>query len=167
MQEQGEPALSPAGVYRARVYEKFIKREYLLFLVAHPTYALELFFYYKPAALVSLVFEMIGAIHLGADLLALVSLVLALTLVAFAPGFGLSSYAEIGISFSLIWLSSLLPVFWAYPAPYVIEDSLMGTFLLLAAVLSLAGVLVLRAIVHLRDLRRNIEAQSPAETVAS
>jgi hypothetical protein len=167
MQERNEPAVSALNFYRARIYEKLIKREYLSFLAAHPTYALKLFFYYKPMKLIDLLFALIGSIPLAAGLLALGSMLLVFAVLAFSRGVGLSSYAELGFSFAFIWFSSMLPVFWAYPDHHVVADPALGTLLLSLAALSFAGVFLLQAGMKLRDMRRNVEAEPAAETAAS
>jgi hypothetical protein len=167
MQERGEPATSSVNFYRARVYEKVIKREYLSFLVAHPTYALKLFLYYKPMKLIDLLCALVGSIPLAAGLLALGSILLVSAVLGFSSGIALSNYAELGFSFVFIWLSSMLPVFWAYPDHHVVADPTLGTLLLSLAALSFACVFLLRTGMKLRDMRRNVEAQPAAEIAAS
>jgi hypothetical protein len=149
MQERGEQASSLTHeiyapyYYRARVYEKVIRREYLSFLFAHPSYALELFFHYKPMALIRVLGGLISSIPLGAGLLALGSLVLGL-LVLWSSSTRPARFAELSASVLLIWLSSLLPVFWAYPAPHVISDPAWATMLVLLIAPSFAIVLLAR-----------------------
>jgi hypothetical protein len=172
MQERGEQAASltheiyAPNDYRARVYEKVIRREYLSFLIAHPSYALMLFFYYKPMALIRVLGGLISSIPLGAGLLALGSLVLGLTVLS-SSSIRAAIFAELAASVFLIWLSSLLPVFWAYPAPHVISDPALATLLLLMIVPSFAIVLFARAATRARNMRRGIQAALPAETATS
>jgi hypothetical protein len=172
MQERGEQAASLTHeiyapyYYRARVYEKVIRREYLSFLIAHPSYTLMLFFYYKPMALIRVLGGLISSIPLGVGLLALGSLVLGLTVLS-SSSIRAATFAELAASVVLIWLSSLLPVFWAYPAPHVISDPALATLLLLMIVPSFAIVLLARAATRARNMRRGIQAALPAETATS
>jgi hypothetical protein len=167
MQERGEPAVSSLNYYRARVYEKVIKREYLSFLAAHPTYALRLFFYYKPMALIDLLVVLARSIPLAAGLLALAGVLLASAALASSLDIKLSGLAELGGSFVFIWISSMLPVFWAYAGHHVVADPAVGTLLLLLAALSFACVFLFRTRMKLRDMHRNVCTQPAAETASS
>jgi hypothetical protein len=167
MKERGEPAATPSGFYRARLYEKVIRGEYLSFLAKHPMYALKLFFYDKPRLLFAVLVERIGAIPLGAGLIGLVSVSLVSVLLAFSTRTVVSAYAEVGAGVVMLWLSSLLPPFWAYPEPQVVADPLLGTWFMLLAVLSSVGAMALYAISNARTVSAAAEKPAPVDVAAS
>jgi hypothetical protein len=75
-----------------------------------------------------------------------VSLVLVTALFA-SPRAWLTSRAELATSFGLVWLCSLLPIFWAYPSPPVFADQLWSTlFVLLASAAFPAAALVRKVV---------------------
>lgn len=166
MKERGEPATS-SGFYRARLYERIIRGEYLSFLGKHPIYTLKLFFYDKPHLLFTVLMERIGAIPLGAALIGLVSVTLVSVLLAFSTRAGVSAYAEVGAGVVTVWLSSLLPSFWAYPEPQVIADPLLGTWFVLLAVLSTVGGVALYIISNFRTVSATAEKPAPVDMAAS
>ena len=147
MRERGLPFASTHkevyhdAYYRARVYEAFIRDEYLRFLVHNPSYAAKLFLYYKPAALFEIIAQQAGGIPRGSWFLAAYSLALA----SFCFAFGGSAIrlGELVICSAIVWLSSLIPVFWAYPAPHVDADEFWSaSFMALMLVASLGNRLV-------------------------
>ncbi len=134
MEERGESANSLSNevyakaYYRARTYERVIRDEYLAFAAAHPRYMLKLFFEIKPRVAKEILTGLINSVPVAAIVLALVSVFLGAALLASAR------YAKFGVVLGLIWLSSLLPVFWAYPATYVMSDADWATLLILVAI---------------------------------
>jgi hypothetical protein len=170
MRERGEPAASQSGeiyssyYYRARVYEKLIRSEYFSFLKAHPTYALQLFFYYKPMRLKEVLFELIGSIPLQAVLLGAVSVLLGCLPILLSPGTALSCGAQLGRMVGLVWLWSLLPVFWAYPESYVMSDTAWATLLVLLMLPCVIVALAAGAVTRISNMRRDIQTPSPVET---
>jgi hypothetical protein len=130
--------------YRARVYERVIRNEYIKFVLKNPIYVIELFAYYKPKKLIGLISVLCGAISYSSYVLAIVSLTL-LTIL-----FTLSEETwwcgERGVCFGVVWLCSLLPVLWAYPVSYVLADQVWSTLFLLMAVISLSAAALARAL---------------------
>jgi hypothetical protein len=166
MKERDDTAVAPSGFYRARVYEKFIRDQYFSFLSKHPQYALELFFYYKPRLLRDVLVERMRSVPLGAALIALVAVILVSMLLGLSRTNRVSAYAEVGGGTAVVWLSSLLPSFWAYPAPHVIGDQLLGTWFMLLALASAVGALVVYALSNFRRMDRK-SAEKPTAVDAA
>jgi hypothetical protein len=155
MQERGQTSSSMTHeIYsnyylRARVYESVIRDEYLNFVVANPQYAVKLFTYYKPKEILNVLATLVGPIAIASGALALVSLACMIALLAW-PINGPSSRIELAITFGLVWLGSLLPVLWAYPAPHVFADQLWSTLFALLALLSFSAAALVRTIIWRR-----------------
>jgi hypothetical protein len=137
MQEKGLSAITTQEgailrFYRARIYEPMIRDQYLTFIRLHPGFMFELFAYYKPVKFYVDIKGMIGSIGGANFLLAGISIVLAALL--YASPTRLADFREIAAGFTLIWLCSLLPIAWAYPAPSVMGDQFWSLFLLILAI---------------------------------
>jgi len=146
MRKQGIPSVSTnKELYhqyylRARPYEAFIRNQYLTFLSEHPLYGLELFFYYKPLALYKiLVYEAAGTAT-ASWLLAVCSL--ALASLCFACGATTINSLELIVCFSILWLSSLAPVIWAYPELYTVSDEYWSSAFLALMLIGWLGALL-------------------------
>lgn len=172
MKESGEPAVSQSNeiyhayYYRARPYEKLIRYEYLSFIMAHPRYALQLFFYYKPMRLKEVLLDLFRSIPLSAAVLAAVSVLLGCLLIALSRRTAVSSSAQLASIVGLIWLCSLLPSFWAYPELYVVSDIAWATLLVLLVSPCLIAAFAASAVVRIGHVRRQIGPPSPVESAA-
>jgi hypothetical protein len=163
MRELGQPHVSDRGYYRIRVSEPMIRDEYLRFIVNNPRFVFDLFTYYKPRIARDLLVMLTGSIGGVSRLLAGISLVLVTTLFAW-PREPLTSRAELATSFGIVWLCSLLPVLWAYPAPHVFADQLWSTLFVLLAIVGLLGARIVQAIIPSDD--KAVSVQTPAPSYA-
>jgi hypothetical protein len=118
------------GYYRARPYEKFIHHVFVDFALAHPVYMIQLYLYYKPLALITLVAKLTGSIGWLAWLFVPIPLGLASVLFA-VPKEGFLKQTEIVTAMGAVVLCSLLPSFWAYPAAGVASDEVWCAFFIL------------------------------------
>lgn len=144
MTEQGRP-FARGPYYLARTYEPFIKREYMTFALTHPRYVFELMLYYKPEATAAILATTMTSAGAAARVAALISIALATILLYWRAR--LTSRREFLICIFFLWGGSLLPVFWAYPAVFVMADQLWASLFLLLVLISLSAELVVRGIV--------------------
>jgi hypothetical protein len=136
---------SPAWAL-ARSYEEFTRHEYLSFLVDHPLYTAELFFYYKPVGLLSLLMANAVALadhHLLVNLLAIIIAISLATALFSLVGRGRELIALAAVS-GIIWLCSLLPIMWAYPTNFTIADQIWSAAFLLLAMVCVSGAALRR-----------------------
>lgn len=151
--QQHLPYVSPNGFYLVRTYEKFVRDQYFRFLRRHPKYAVELFLYYKPLILYSLLSHFISSINVNGLYLIFGSLLLLIYL--FMQRVGNDNIFEYLLAFSLIWLCSLIPVIWAYPAPHVISDPLWATLFMMLGFGSILVAAIVRTFLAIDGRRQN------------
>jgi hypothetical protein len=145
MKEQGRPPFTDGyllNYLRARPYEAFIRHEYVNFLAQHPALAVKLFLYYKPKAMFDIVERNVVTIPLISWLLTFCSLSLAS--LCFALGGTTARLKELLICCAVIWLASLFPVIWAYPAAFATADQLWSSFFLPMMLISASARAVTR-----------------------
>lgn len=135
MRQEHRPHASPRGFYLVRTYEKFIRDQYFKFVRRHSRYTIQLFLYYKPALIYSLLLNSIGSINPDSFYFTLISLILSIFL--FVPRRNGENIYEYLLAFSLIWLCSLLPAIWAYAGLHVIADQVWSTLFTMLALSSI------------------------------
>jgi hypothetical protein len=146
MKERGEPPLTNGYLFnylRARPYEAFIRKEYINFLGQNPVFALKLFLYYKPTAMFQIVARNVATIPTVSWLLTFCSL--SLVSLCFALGGSSARLKELLICCAFIWLVSLFPVIWAYPAVFATADQLWSSFFLPMMLISASGRAIMRS----------------------
>jgi len=163
MRELGQPFVSNRSYYRARVYEPAIRNEYLKFIARNPRFAFELFAYHKPRLTFDLLVTLIGSIGAVGGMLAGISLVLVTALLV-SPRQWLTSRTELATSFGLVWLCSLLPIFWAYPEQHAFTDQLWSSLFVLLEILSFLGAKIVQAIIP--GDAKTVSVQTPAPSEA-
>jgi hypothetical protein len=145
MKERGEPPLTEGYLFnylRARPYEVFIRHEYLNVLARHPAFAVKLFLYYKPLALLKIVAHNVATIPVISWLLAVCSLSLASLCFAFGGSAG--RLKELSICSGVVWLISLFPIIWAYPMEFATADQMWSTLFLPMMLIGAAGRTIAR-----------------------
>jgi len=130
----------------ARPYEDFVRGAYITFLVDHPIYSAQLFFYYKPLGILSVLATNGAALaqhNLPMNVLTII--------VSIALGVALFSLAEtrrqrvdLALIGGLVWLCSLLPLMWAYPISFAMADQTWSAVFLLLMIICLFGAALLR-----------------------
>ncbi len=129
LRDRGIPNVGGAAgnLYRARLHDRVIRSAYIDFLVKNPRYAAELFLFYKPKGFLSLIGFMLTLIPVGAWILASIAVGLGAALI----GIGKAKPSGAALSaVGVIFVCSLLPVFWAYPVFFVVADQLWASLLL-------------------------------------
>ena len=163
MKEQGRPPFTDGYLLdylRARPYEAFIRHEYVNFLAQYPALAVKLFLYYKPKAMFDIVARNVVTIPLISWLLTFCSLSLAS--LCFALGGTTARLKELLICCAVIWLASLFPVIWAYPAAFATADQLWSSFFLPMMLISASARAVTRgAFVGQDAVGIAVERQTP------
>ena len=145
MKERGEPPLTNGYLFnylRARPYEAFIRKVYINFLAQNPVFAVKLFLYYKPTAMFQIVARNVATIPAISWLLTFCSLSLAS--LCFALGGSSARLKELLICCAVIWLVSLFPVIWAYPAVFATADQLWSSFFLPMMLIGASGRAITR-----------------------
>ena len=145
MKERGARPFTDGYLFnylRARPYEAFIRNEYVNFLARNPSFAVKLFLYYKPMAMIDIIGRNVATIPVISWLLTLCSLSLAS--LCFALGGSAARLNELLICCAVIWLVSLFPIIWAYPAVFATADQLWSSFFLPMMLISASGWAITR-----------------------
>jgi hypothetical protein len=145
--EHGLPFASKynAHYYIARLYEPFIGRQYIDFALNHPGYIVKLFGYYKTVAFTSAVKRLTASIlaspyHYQILIIFVISIIFSNFIVRGAA----KEATEFIASCVVIFLSSLLPVYWAYSGSTLGEQFWAVLFLAMVVFIKATSVLVRR-----------------------
>ena len=117
---------------RIGLHESYIRLKYLQFVRQHPSYIFQLLLYYKPRAFVQTMTGLFSSVDLTVlfPMLAAIVATIALGVARVRPGAaaieGTGIAPAVGAT-ALLFLFSLLPVIWAYPALFVMSDQIWMT----------------------------------------
>lgn len=129
LRNKGIPYIGGAAgnLQRMRLHDRVIRSAYIDFLLKNPGYSAKLFLYYKPKHFLLTIKSMVQSIPGTAWMLAAISISLSAALM----GIGRKKLpVEILFATGIIFLCSLLPIFWAYPSFIVMADQLWASLFL-------------------------------------
>jgi hypothetical protein len=119
---------------RIGAHEEYIREQFINFVETHPIYVLEAIFYYKPRAFFQYTWMFFSQIDPSVAISVLAVLLTAAMLARNRRGRVLNNHVVIGVP-AVLYVLSLAPIVWAYPAPHVMADELWTTALLASAIL--------------------------------
>lgn len=126
LRDRGIPYLGGAtgNDIRIPIHERVIRSAFFYFLKHNPWYCVQLYFYYKPISFLEKLKLTVRPIPLFAWMLAAISIITSIILLSLKK-----SDPSTGslIAASIVFLTSLLPLMWAYPAPQVMADQLWSS----------------------------------------
>ena len=116
---------------RWRMHEDMVRSAYLEFLQKNPVYSLQLFLYHKPRKLLGILQDVVPSIPPAAGGMAAAAFAMSIALLSAGRGIRL---IELLLAIGLLFLCSLAPSLWAYPAPHVMADQLWSSLFLCMSV---------------------------------